>query len=144
MYGPRVDDRATRAKSFGSVAGEYERARPGYPDEAVLWLVGAGPCRVLDLGAGAGKRTRQLLGLVWNMRDAALPCDARLSELIGTEGWSREYDPIEPLRASGRFTDAEETTFRLEQRLDRSALRDLIASRSHLAMREAAERERVL
>jgi SAM-dependent methyltransferase len=39
----------------------YERGRPPYPSEAVDWLLaGAGP-RVLDLGAGTGKLTRQLL-----------------------------------------------------------------------------------
>ena len=50
-----------RARSFGSVAAEYERARPGYPEEAVDWLVGAEPRRVLDLAAGTGKLTRQLV-----------------------------------------------------------------------------------
>lgn len=46
---------------FAEVAGAYERARPGYPDEAVRWLVGAAPCDVVDLGAGTGKLTRVLV-----------------------------------------------------------------------------------
>ncbi|MFO7573170.1 MAG: class I SAM-dependent methyltransferase [Gaiellaceae bacterium] len=46
---------------FGEVAGAYERARPGYPDEAVRWLVGEAPCDVVDLGAGTGKLTRVLV-----------------------------------------------------------------------------------
>jgi hypothetical protein len=37
------DERRGRATSFASVAAEYERARPGYPEEAVRWLTGDGP-----------------------------------------------------------------------------------------------------
>jgi ubiquinone/menaquinone biosynthesis C-methylase UbiE len=56
-----VDElRLERARSFGSVADRYERARPGYPEEAVEWLVGAAR-RVVDLGAGTGKLARQLV-----------------------------------------------------------------------------------
>lgn len=53
-------DKATRARSFGAAADAYERARPGYPDAAVEWLVPEGARRVLDLGAGTGKLTRSL------------------------------------------------------------------------------------
>jgi SAM-dependent methyltransferase len=52
-----------RARSFSRVADVYERARPGYPEEAVLWLAGTDPCRVVDVGAGTGKLTRQLVAL---------------------------------------------------------------------------------
>jgi SAM-dependent methyltransferase len=57
------DERRERAASFGSVAGAYERSRPGYPDDAVRWLAGAVPCEVVDLGAGTGKLTRSLVAL---------------------------------------------------------------------------------
>lgn len=53
--------RAQRARSFGRVAAAYERGRPGYPPEAIEWLLGARPLEVLDLGAGTGKLTRALL-----------------------------------------------------------------------------------
>jgi SAM-dependent methyltransferase len=53
-------DKAVRARSFGAVADVYERARPGYPDAAVDWLVPEGARAVLDLGAGTGKLTRSL------------------------------------------------------------------------------------
>jgi SAM-dependent methyltransferase len=58
-------DEASRGppESFGLVADAYERGRPGYPDEAVRWLVGAEPCDVVDLGAGTGKLTRSLVAL---------------------------------------------------------------------------------
>lgn len=53
--------RAERARSFARVADEYDRGRPGYPREAIEWLLGATPLQVLDLGAGTGKLTGALL-----------------------------------------------------------------------------------
>jgi SAM-dependent methyltransferase len=53
-----------RAASFGSTAEQYERARPGYPPELLTQLfgeIGIDRPRILDLGAGTGKLTRQLL-----------------------------------------------------------------------------------
>ena len=49
--------------AFADVAGAYERARPGYPEEAVRWLAGPQPLDVVDLGAGTGKLTRALIAL---------------------------------------------------------------------------------
>jgi SAM-dependent methyltransferase len=53
--------RRAQATSFGVAADAYERGRPPYPAEAIDWLVPAHATRVLDLGAGTGKLTRQLL-----------------------------------------------------------------------------------
>ncbi|MGA2452800.1 MAG: methyltransferase domain-containing protein [Solirubrobacteraceae bacterium] len=53
--------KAERARSFAQVADEYDRGRPGYPPEAIEWLLGTGPLEVLDLGAGTGKLTDALL-----------------------------------------------------------------------------------
>ena len=50
-----------QANSFGRAAGEYERARPGYPDAVVDWMLPAAARTVLDLGAGTGKFTRCLV-----------------------------------------------------------------------------------
>ncbi|MEP7223388.1 MAG: class I SAM-dependent methyltransferase [Actinomycetota bacterium] len=49
--------------AFAEVAGAYERGRPGYPVEAVRWLIGGEPRDVLDLGAGTGKLTQTLVAL---------------------------------------------------------------------------------
>ncbi|GAA4419756.1 class I SAM-dependent methyltransferase [Actinokineospora soli] len=54
--------RATRAGSFGANAATYAEHRPGYPVEAVEWVIGD-RVRVLDLGAGTGKLTEALLEL---------------------------------------------------------------------------------
>jgi SAM-dependent methyltransferase len=50
-----------RRTSFGSVAAEYAALRPGYPADAVAFLLGDRPLRVLDLGAGTGLLTDVLL-----------------------------------------------------------------------------------
>ena len=49
--------------AFADVAGAYERGRPGYPEEAVRWLVGDEASDIVDLGAGTGKLTRSLVAL---------------------------------------------------------------------------------
>jgi SAM-dependent methyltransferase len=56
-------DSETRGRlrgSFDHAAAGYAASRPGYPDEAVDWLLGAGAHDVLDLGAGSGSLTRPL------------------------------------------------------------------------------------
>lgn len=50
-----------RARSFGAVAEAYDRGRPAYPADAVAWLAGGEARVVLELGAGTGKLTRQLV-----------------------------------------------------------------------------------
>jgi ubiquinone/menaquinone biosynthesis C-methylase UbiE len=54
------------AKAFDDAAEEYERGRPGYPDEAIETIVReldlTGDSTVLDLAAGTGKLTRSLTG----------------------------------------------------------------------------------
>ncbi len=62
----QIDNRAERAASFGTIGDQYHRLRPGYPGDAVDWMLfadqGRLPVRVLDLGAGTGKLTDSLLG----------------------------------------------------------------------------------
>jgi SAM-dependent methyltransferase len=59
-----VSERDRYRLSFESVAETYERARPLYAAEALAWMAERLPLRrVLDLGAGTGKLTRQLVEL---------------------------------------------------------------------------------
>ena len=57
------------ARSFAAVADAYDRGRPGYPRAAAEWLTSrAGsptgtPLSVLELGAGTGKLTVELVAL---------------------------------------------------------------------------------
>ncbi len=48
-------DWASRRLSFGSGAADYDRYRPGYPDDAVQWCAGTDGARVVDVGAGTGR-----------------------------------------------------------------------------------------
>ncbi len=206
---------ADPARSFGAVADAYERARPGYPAEAAEWLTGSGR-RVLELGAGTGKLTEQLLALdhqvvasdpsepmlrkltarlpgaptalaaaeaiplpgrsvdavvsgqafhwfdldralpeiarvlrpggeialVWNLRDERIPWVRRLGALIGTP--DQQNDPTNALIGSRLFGYVETRTFRFWHRLDRTSLRDLVSSRSNVAVMTQTQRDRVL
>jgi SAM-dependent methyltransferase len=62
-----VSDRAARSRSFETVAADYERHRPDYPEEALRWAAGqfglGEGARVLDVGAGTGKLTRGLVAV---------------------------------------------------------------------------------
>jgi SAM-dependent methyltransferase len=52
-----------RRQSFGRAAALYDRARPAYPCEAIEWMLGPEPLRVVDLGAGTGIFSRELAAL---------------------------------------------------------------------------------
>lgn len=58
-----AEEMRSRATSYGGVAKAYADYRPGYPDEAVSWLVGTSPGRLLELGAGTGKLSIGLCAL---------------------------------------------------------------------------------
>jgi SAM-dependent methyltransferase len=62
-----VSERAARSRSFESVAADYERHRPEYPDDSLRWAaarIGLDErARVLDIAAGTGKLTRGLVAM---------------------------------------------------------------------------------
>src|SRR3954449_8481885 len=51
----------SKGLSFAGVADAYERARPSYPREAATWLAGLEHAHLLELGAGTGKLTAELV-----------------------------------------------------------------------------------
>ncbi len=75
-----IPDKATRARSFGAVADTYDRGRPGWPAEAIEWLLGPEPLDVLELGAGTGKLTAALLAA--GHRVTALEPSAGMREVL--------------------------------------------------------------
>jgi SAM-dependent methyltransferase len=66
--------------SFGAVAADYDRLRPGPPEAAVRWLVPAGCQTAVDLGAGTGLLSRALGVLVPQV--IAVEPDARMRAVL--------------------------------------------------------------
>jgi ubiquinone/menaquinone biosynthesis C-methylase UbiE len=207
------EGRPEPARSFGGVADAYDRGRPTYPREAAVWLTSDKPLTVLELGAGTGKLTEQLvalghdvhatepdpkmlailaknlpyvrvsqasaeeipsgdssydvvvsaqafhwfdydkalpeiarvlrprgrLSLVWNQRDERIPWVKRLGKLIGTH--DQLNDPAELLEKSRLFGELETEAFRFWQVVDQHSIRDLVRSRSNIAVLSAPEQE---
>jgi SAM-dependent methyltransferase len=91
-----VDARSWQAQrsSFGTAADLYDRVRPSYHEAAIQWALDIRPAldgtdgTVVDLGAGTGILSRQLLSLGYRCvpvePDAAMRqrCDDRMRELF--------------------------------------------------------------
>jgi ubiquinone/menaquinone biosynthesis C-methylase UbiE len=100
-----------RATSFGQVADEYDRLRPGPPDEALDWLVPP-DCEVaVDLAAGTGLFTRALQTRV--TRVIAVEPDDRMRAVLAarTPGVQAvagrgEVIPVPDASADGVFVSA--------------------------------------
>jgi SAM-dependent methyltransferase len=75
-----VTDRETRRLSFGSVAEDYDRYRPPPPPQALDWLIPPGAEAVLDLAAGTGIVTRELIGRA--RRVVAVEPDERMRAVL--------------------------------------------------------------
>ena len=96
--------------AFGRVAEAYERCRPSYPGEIVAWVIEKlrlGPGKtVVDVGAGTGKLTRQLVPTGARVI-AVEPLEEMREQLLGAvEGvevlaGSAEALPLPDLAADG-------------------------------------------
>ena len=75
-----MTDRETRRLSFGSVAADYDRYRPSPPPQALDWLLPPDAEAVLDLAAGTGAVTRELIGRA--ARVIAVEPDERMREVL--------------------------------------------------------------
>jgi SAM-dependent methyltransferase len=78
------DDTAIRSKSFGTVAGEYDRLRPGPTSEVLDWLIPDGAADALEIGAGTGLLTRLLARRVAHV--TAVEPDDRMRALLAASG----------------------------------------------------------
>ncbi|HEY6786174.1 MAG TPA: class I SAM-dependent methyltransferase [Trebonia sp.] len=75
-----MTDRETLRLSFGSVAADYDRYRPSPPPQAMDWLIPPGATAVLDLAAGTGAVTRELVGRA--ARIVAVEPDERMRAVL--------------------------------------------------------------
>lgn len=82
------------------------------------------------------------VALAWNVRDERVPWVRKLGEIIGRSG--QDEDPTDTLVSSGLFGYVEQETFRHWQPLRKHELRDLVTSRSDLAVMDPMARDRVL
>ncbi len=101
-----------QAQSFDSAATAYERGRPGYPvaalERAIAELGLAGDATVVDLGAGTGKLTRDLVTRFARVI-AVEPLERMLAQLVeavpGAEALSGDAHaiPVESGSAAALF-----------------------------------------
>jgi SAM-dependent methyltransferase len=98
-----VHEQRDRAESFGAVAAEYDRFRPGYPDALIDDLVALGPGRVLDVGCGTGKAARLLTAR--GLPVLGVELDPKMAAVARTHGIEVEVAGFEQWDAAGRTFD---------------------------------------
>jgi len=96
-----------RAESFGSIAADYDRYRPGYPAELIadlmeLLAVRAEP-RVLDVGCGTGKAGRLLADRGTDVLGVEI--DAQMADVARGHGLAVEVGSFETWDDDGRTFD---------------------------------------
>jgi len=92
-----------RAEVFGTVAEQYDRLRPSYPDALVDDLLALRPTRVLDVGAGTGKAARLLAARGLDVLGVEI--DAEMAAVARTHGLAVEVGAFETWDAAGRTFD---------------------------------------
>jgi SAM-dependent methyltransferase len=95
-HDPSTHTQRKRAQSFGRVAADYDRYRPGYPAKLVDDLLAPRPADVLDLGCGTGKAARLFAGrgvpVLGVEIDPQMAAVARSHGLAVEEGSFEEWD----------------------------------------------------
>jgi SAM-dependent methyltransferase len=82
------------------------------------------------------------IGLMWNVRDERVPWVRKLGAIAGRSG--QDEDPTDTLVGSGLFGYVEHESFRHWQPLRKPELRELVLSRSGVAVMDPMARDRVL
>jgi SAM-dependent methyltransferase len=92
-----------RAAAFGSAADEYDRYRPRYPQSLVADLVTSNHAKALDVGAGTGIASVQLVEA--GAQVLAVEPDGRMAEVAARKGISVEKATFEEWQPAGRSFD---------------------------------------
>jgi SAM-dependent methyltransferase len=93
----------TRAESFGRLAEQYDRRRPGYPEGLCADLLALRPGDVLDVGCGTGKASMPLSRA--GVRVLGVEIDERMADVARSHGLAVEVAPFERWDAGGRSFD---------------------------------------
>lgn len=92
-----------RAESFGAVAANYDRYRPGYPEPLIHDLVALQLPDVLDIGCGTGKAARQLVAR--GLAVLGVEIDPQMAAVARSHGLTVEVSGFEQWDAAGRTFD---------------------------------------
>ena len=92
-----------RADSFGAAARDYDRHRPEYPTRLIEDLVASGAENALDVGAGTGIASRQLVDRGVDV--LALEPDPRMAEVAAEKGVPTQIAKFEEWDAAGQTFD---------------------------------------
>ena len=92
-----------RAESFGAVAANYDRYRPGYPEALIDDLVALQLPDVLDIGCGTGKAARQLVAR--GLSVLGVEIDPSMAAIARAHGLTVEVSGFEQWDAAGRTFD---------------------------------------
>lgn len=95
-------DRA-RAESFGSVAEQYDRFRPPYPDALFDDLVSSRPAQALDVGCGTGRVAVALMARAVPV--LGVEADPRMAAVARGHGVTVELGAFEAWPDAGRTFD---------------------------------------
>lgn len=92
-----MHDNRVRAESFGAVAEQYDRFRPGYPDQLITYLIELEPEWTLDVACGTGKVAVPLLAsglaVLGVEQDEQMAAIARRHGIIVELGRFETWDP---------------------------------------------------
>jgi SAM-dependent methyltransferase len=99
---PAYADRQ-RAGAFGAAADRYDRYRPRYPQSLVATLVAGDRVRVLDVGAGTGIASAQLMAA--GAEVLAVEPDPRMAAVAAAKGVRVEQATFEDWEPAGRTFD---------------------------------------
>jgi SAM-dependent methyltransferase len=125
----------TRASAFGLAALEYDRYRPRYPDSLVAELVTDGGMRVLDVGAGTGIASAQLIEAGADV--LAIEPDPRMARAAVDKGIRVEHAGFEDWEPAGRtfaLVVFAQSFHWVEPRTALAKIADLLMPGGHLAL----------